>query len=553
MASLATSTVFAVTGIWAVSAQHADENAAHEYSAGTPTLQPGAYSPAKYKPTTKYPKYSDHDCDSDDLYITLGFERYPVLKEEKGIDGYVLVTTKGCKQILSYHITGVDPKCHEKGPYAEHECGIYMNNGGKCDQAGTTSWDRYKLKEDPWLGVRYVANEYKTVADKVVVDTRIGARDVYKKTVVLHDSLGDRFACSTLVPVTLLYAAELKPYPYSDTKLCVAGSLYVTTKNRYQEVSYDLEGVDTGCGSDGDDHDLPEKSCIVSIHEGHDCEAVGEPHWDKQSYYSNPWTAFRYYTHYDGRSWAKGLRVKTGLTMADVIYRTVVVYDRNGQRISCSKLLPARHLVAKKIDVYPDSKTKVRIEGSVVFKASPGYPVVTYDLGGVDPKCNRDSNPSKYGCGVQLFEGTKCSAVGRMYWDRHYIPKNPWEKVRYYALKHKKAIGDTPVHAGLTLGDMVGRTVVIRDYDARRVACAVLLPPESHRPSCTDHHEVVFIYKHKSECFSGRSSLILRGGADVPLKDVTSDDAVLVRRASGELAFDRMLGFVHSISDCGWR
>eukprot|EP00929_Paragymnodinium_shiwhaense_P086314 TRINITY_DN4683_c0_g1_i4.p1 TRINITY_DN4683_c0_g1~~TRINITY_DN4683_c0_g1_i4.p1 ORF type:complete len:625 (+),score=127.63 TRINITY_DN4683_c0_g1_i4:452-2326(+) len=474
------------------------------------------------------------------------------MKREKGIDGYVLVSTKDCKQVLSYHIAGVDSKCKADGPYPPHGCGIHMNDGATCEEPGTTSWDRYQLKEDPWLKVKYAAHGYTAAGEDVVVDTKLAPQYVHKKTIVLHDAYGERFACSQIVPVTLLYAPELETYPEADTELCVTGSLYVTTKDRYQEVTYDLEGLDSGCGEDA--KHLPKNGCVIAIHEGASCEEVGEPHWDKKKFYSNPWATLQYHTHFDGRAWAKGVRVHTGLKMAEIVYKTVVIYDRKGAKISCSKLFPVKHLLTSKLEKYPHSKSNVDIdiEGSITLKASGAYPVITYNIGGVDEKCGRDSNPKALGCGIQVYEGTKCDAVGRIYWNRKHIHRNPWTKVRYYTLEDRTAVGDAPVHAGLSLGDMVGRSVVVHDYYARPAACAVLKPPKTHQPVCRQKRNgAVFQHTHHHECFPGNAALFVQGRGTAALEDVSSGDAVLVQKATGEYAFDKILGFSHSMSSSG--
>eukprot|EP00929_Paragymnodinium_shiwhaense_P057591 TRINITY_DN2882_c0_g1_i8.p1 TRINITY_DN2882_c0_g1~~TRINITY_DN2882_c0_g1_i8.p1 ORF type:complete len:699 (-),score=91.61 TRINITY_DN2882_c0_g1_i8:158-2254(-) len=408
------------------------------------------------------------------------------------------------------------------------------------------------LKKNPWNKVKYSAVGYQAQYEHVPVYAGLGAPDVNGKTVVVYNAMGDRMACSTLEPVKVLYAPHLAPYPGHKTDFCVDGEIYVSTKDRHQILTYELEGVDPRCSSK---ERLRDGRCSIRIHEGEDCIAAGEPYWVLGKNKDDPWNEVRYYAEGD-KAWAKKVTIYTGLPMAKVVYRTVVIYDYDGKRISCSKLFPVTDLVAKELDLYPGSSTALDVQGRIKVTTQTYKQAIIYKLTGVDALCSGVGHEAHYGCGIVIHEGDTCNNVGDIFWDKAYEKKNPWKDVRYVAGGWKrKAMGEKGVHTGWDLADLLGRTVVVYDYNGNPIACSILKPPRVFK------YQFEKVCKSKSpfpapapapapvkkECFPEDAMVHVSQTGMRHLGDIVVGERILSQKATGHVAFETVLGFIHHV------
>eukprot|EP00929_Paragymnodinium_shiwhaense_P111491 TRINITY_DN795_c0_g1_i1.p1 TRINITY_DN795_c0_g1~~TRINITY_DN795_c0_g1_i1.p1 ORF type:complete len:490 (+),score=54.86 TRINITY_DN795_c0_g1_i1:1702-3171(+) len=326
--------------------------------------------------------------------------------------------------------------------------------------------------------------------------------------------------------------------------------LYVGTNNRHQTLTYELGGIDPRCSTT---RRLKQGACSIRIHEGEDCIAAGKPLWVLGKNKDDPWNEVRYYAKGD-KTWAKKVTVYTGLPMSKVVYRTVVIYDYDGKRISCSKLYPVTKLVAPNIHVYPGSSTALDVKGRIKLTTRAYKQEIAYGLSGVDALCSGIGAEPYYGCGIVVHEGSSCSEPGKVFWDKASKKKNPWSDVRYVAGRRQKARGRKGVHTGWNLADMVGRVVVIYDFNGNAVACSQMKPPRSFlselRPVCKPKPPAPgpACRKDKSaECFPDDALVQFSQSGKHPLHQATVGDRALTQKASGELSFDNVLGFIHRL------
>eukprot|EP00929_Paragymnodinium_shiwhaense_P086299 TRINITY_DN4680_c0_g2_i1.p1 TRINITY_DN4680_c0_g2~~TRINITY_DN4680_c0_g2_i1.p1 ORF type:complete len:911 (-),score=103.93 TRINITY_DN4680_c0_g2_i1:321-3053(-) len=491
---------------------------------------------------------------SDKVLVTLGLMRYPGISSAKDLGGHVVVTTdnygKHYGQHLSYNLKGVDPYCvtesYKTDPYpSKYICGINIREGEDCGKPKRTLWDRdWMHSKNPWLPVRYNAVDYDSRGD-VIVKTHVKARKVSGKVLVVHDSKGERLACSKLVPVSLVYARHLTPYPGADTRYCVGGQVDMKSVEGYQVLSYKLYGIDPQCSTTGH---LPKNGCGIHIHEGKECEdAAGHLHAHDSH---DPWLSVRYYAEGD-KATAGDVKVNTGLHMKDILYRTVVIHDKNGKRISCSKLYPVKHLVAHIARPYLFKPAVYLVIGDVTIVAYDGYHVVQYKLDGIDPQCSDSGTVPKYGCGIRIHEGSSCDEPGATYWDRDEVGKDPYKRVRYYSDKDGSTYGQVTMYGGYDLSDVVHKVVLVYDYDGKAIACKALLPPPVKDPVCgmkpNTPAEVFFVRGKDKECLPGDAVVQLPGEAGASLDTVVSGDKVLTRTTASELSYEPIIGFLHSI------
>jgi len=93
---------------------------------------------------------------------------------------------------------------------------------------------------------------------------------------------------------------------------------------------------------------------------------------------------------------------------------------------------------------------------------------------------SRYMDPAYMG-GLQINDGHTCSydkQVGGPFWCGYSDPKsNPWKAVHWSSKR-----GTVNVQVGLSLSEVVGRTLVITRDDGHKLACGVLKPPVTKTP-----------------------------------------------------------------------
>eukprot|EP00429_Kryptoperidinium_foliaceum_P062441 CAMPEP_0176098780 /NCGR_PEP_ID=MMETSP0120_2-20121206/49531_1 /TAXON_ID=160619 /ORGANISM="Kryptoperidinium foliaceum, Strain CCMP 1326" /LENGTH=357 /DNA_ID=CAMNT_0017432795 /DNA_START=54 /DNA_END=1124 /DNA_ORIENTATION=- len=290
-------------------------------------------------------------------------------------------------------------------------------------------------------------------------------------------------------------------YPGYKGPIVIGGGLWVTsggngrTANSLQKLSFRLTGVDERCRRGPG---LQPNSCSVQITEGSSCsEATGEHMYNSRLLRKNPWPFVSYASvaqeDQDGKETAGAvdLPVYTGLSAYDVNRRTVVVSDFQGERVACAELrglysgvVPATSLLEAQevVDFHTyrtNSSEEVKdIIGSVRLHKKPGKTeattgvFLTYDLEGIDNKCDSGPGPANYSCGVRLHEGTNCSDdVGASLYKRDALHADPWAGVSYIVSEGWKRMSAKtaakPINTGLMPKDIRGRALVLYNFDGK--------------------------------------------------------------------------------------
>jgi len=157
-------------------------------------------------------------------------------------------------------------------------------------------------------------------------------------------------------------------------------------------------------------------------------------------------------------------------------------------------------------------------------------------------------------CGIHITSGEDCSAPDGTGSD-FFAGSNPYNSISYNTALGHSIIGKwlnadaygklVDMNTGKLGAQLLNKTVIINDSGGFRAGCAKLgwsskssLPPLS--PSDL-----------APSCFPSDSLAKVQGSGAVRLNDLSVGDSVLVRRSSGELAYEPLLGFLHATKSPG--
>jgi hypothetical protein len=155
-------------------------------------------------------------------------------------------------------------------------------------------------------------------------------------------------------------------------------------------------------------------------------------------------------------------------------------------------------------------------------------------------------------CGIHITSGEDCSAPGGTGSDFFSGSESPFRSINYNTALGNTIIGQwlgstaygkqVDVNTMKTGAQLLGKTVIINDSEGNRAGCAKLqwsdrssLPPLSPSDLAA-----------ATSCFPSDSSANVQGMGAVRLEDLSVGDSVLVRRSSGDLAYEPLLGFLHA-------
>jgi hypothetical protein len=138
------------------------------------------------------------------------------------------------QQILSFRLTGVDPKCDSVPEGVGNACGIHIHAGMSCggDALGHY-WNKNEIEVDPWKHVTYKTEHGQAQIKGESVITGLTPLEVSGHTVIVHDHTGARIACgiiggsasSTTKLFELNGYAISGPLPVAALTALVCGSL----------------------------------------------------------------------------------------------------------------------------------------------------------------------------------------------------------------------------------------------------------------------------------------------------------------------------------------
>jgi len=142
------------------------------------------------------------------------FQAYPGYDGDFLPAGGVQILSEGGKEALSWILTDVDPQCSTDLCTLPNCCGVHIHEGTTCENAGAHFWNAAEIPEDPWQTVRYkVLGQGPSIANLVVVVTRLTKEDIFGRALVVHDFSGTRIACAIIDFASETTSPGPKPEP----------------------------------------------------------------------------------------------------------------------------------------------------------------------------------------------------------------------------------------------------------------------------------------------------------------------------------------------------
>lgn len=132
---------------------------------------------------------------------------------------------------------------------------------------------------------------------------------------------------------------------------------------------------------------------------------------------------------------------------------------------------------------YPGYEGELKVRGTVTVSAfadSLGEMMLQWNLDGADGLCVENaSHPAKNACGIHIHEGMLCGKndglVGGHFYHKASSPGgDPWAHFTYTTTNSGRSEGASSLFIGLTLVDVMARSVVVHDHDGKRIACGVI-------------------------------------------------------------------------------
>mmetsp|Transcript_62154 Transcript_62154/g.116269 ORF Transcript_62154/g.116269 Transcript_62154/m.116269 type:complete len:346 (+) Transcript_62154:65-1102(+) len=101
-----------------------------------------------------------------------------------------------------------------------------------------------------------------------------------------------------------------------------------------------------------------------------------------------------------------------------------------------------------------------------------------WTLTGLDDRCSEACTAANC-CGVHIHEGMTCSdasAIGGHYWNSTTYTEDPWQTIMYNTSMGYPAVTASPIAVitGTSQMDILGRAMVIHDYEGGRIACGII-------------------------------------------------------------------------------
>jgi len=137
----------------------------------------------------------------------LSFVRYPGYNGSLNVSGVAGVwqnygyCPKTKSQYLSYQLYGADLACSTGPGPAKNSCGIHVHAGTSCEEDALGHYyNSSEVAKDPWCCLAYTTYSLSGEAFEVgaLASTGFDLKDIEGRTLVVHDSAGERIACAVL-------------------------------------------------------------------------------------------------------------------------------------------------------------------------------------------------------------------------------------------------------------------------------------------------------------------------------------------------------------------
>jgi len=247
-----------------------------------------------------------------------------------------------------------------------------------------------------------------------------------------------------------------------------------------QIFEWEMEDIDPMC-SKGRDPTVAH-SCGVLIHDHSVCQ---EANTNSVMFDAGPYEAHRA-GHNFWASSLKGKTVVTGRSNHDLLGKAVTVHNRQGDFMACGSIGPMGLKINDMVPFYNYHGPSV-VEGSVLLNAVRGAnyaakQVVRYKFSNVDLRCHKGGAADvANSCGVSIYTGKSCSEdPGQHFWNVSYYNDDPWTPVDYATINGLIGVGTVQrtaeVLTGLDMSELIGRALVVHDFNGQGIACGILVP-----------------------------------------------------------------------------
>mmetsp|Transcript_21871 Transcript_21871/g.75218 ORF Transcript_21871/g.75218 Transcript_21871/m.75218 type:complete len:466 (-) Transcript_21871:442-1839(-) len=412
--------------------------------------------------------------------------KYPGYTGDLAVSGSVQVGQAGEDAVLWYDLKGTDPACAGVAIDKPNACGVHIHSGTSCESEQGGHF--HTGSTDPWATVEYTTG---AMAKDVAVKTGKTLAENTGRAFVVHDSIGDRVACSLLEAKDgALVASNFTKYPGYNRSLVVTGTVQVGASDNDTTLGYHLMGTDPACTGAAMSK---ANACGVHIHSGTSCEVDQGGHFHSGT--TDPWATVTYTTEAS----AKNVLVKAGKTLVQNTGRAFVVHDSAGARIACALLKDDATdtngaLYVNALSKYPGYIGALVVAGNVVIEqvgSGAGVAqVLTFSLSGADVQCGVAKLEKPNACGIHVHEGTDCSSAGGHYYAKDLVSSDPWSPIVYFSDTNGSVASTISVEIGTGKPntDMLNRTVVVHDLQGERVACGVIMSGQARGFGAEEEH-----------------------------------------------------------------
>lgn len=159
-------------------------------------------------------------------------------------------------------------------------------------------------------------------------------------------------------------------------------------------------------------------------------------------------------------------------------------------------------------------------------------------------KCKDNKQWNVGECNIFISTATDCSDTNQ---SPYYVgTQSPYNQITYnpgmalFSENHAVYGTQLGVNTGYSNTQLNGHTVVVTDSEGKNAACGVTKKSDLSKLPHLDPN------LGSTTCFAGDALASVEGTGAVRLADLSVGDSVLVRRADGEFAFERLLGFLHA-------
>lgn len=299
-------------------------------------------------------------------------------------------------------------------------------------------------------------------------------------------------ACQAECAIPKTADVPLIKIPAYSGAAVITGSAFMTFVKDTVIIDYNLAGVEATCATP---NASAANSCGIHIHSGTSCTNSSSQggHYYSPADQTDPWKQ-TYYIAND--TVASGtVYVTYGAMSGETLGRVMIVHDYTGARVTCS-VIAGRAQTAKELAFaqnitfapYPSSPSAVTISGSASLNFQAYKTSIRFELTSkgenLTNNCLNGPGPANNSCGIHIHTNSTSSLTcanaasigGHYYSSKFTSTTDPWKRATYRSTSCTADLcvsskGLLVVDSGFTYPDLMGKIVVVHDYNGARVIC----------------------------------------------------------------------------------